>query len=63
MFLMVLFILTACGNELQNVKQINLSYWEVTEERQDTLIQITMKIVIILLYMRLIMQKKKKKRK
>ncbi len=38
MFLMVLFILTACGNELQNVKQINQSYWEVTEERQDTLI-------------------------
>lgn len=38
MFLIVLFILTACGNEIENVKQINLSYWEVTKEQQDTLI-------------------------
>lgn len=38
MFLIVLFILTACGNDIENVKQINLSYWEVTKEQQDTLI-------------------------
>lgn len=38
MFLIVLFVLTACGNGIENVKQINLSYWEVTKEQQDTLI-------------------------
>lgn len=38
LFLMVLFILTACGNEVENVKQVNLSYWDVIEERQDTLL-------------------------
>lgn len=38
MFLIVLFILTACGNDIENVKQINLSYWELTKEQQDTLI-------------------------
>jgi len=39
MFLIVLFVLTACGNGIENVKQINLSYWEVTKEQQDTLIK------------------------
>ncbi|WP_424415379.1 hypothetical protein [Paenisporosarcina sp.] len=38
MFLIVLFVLTACGNDIEHVKQINLSYWEVTKEQQDTLI-------------------------
>lgn len=39
MFLLALFVLTACGNnDQENVKQIILSYWEVTKEQQDTLI-------------------------
>lgn len=38
MFLMFFFLLTACGNEIENVKQITLFYWEVEgEEHQEVL--------------------------
>lgn len=37
-FLVVLFLLTACANEIENVKQISLFYWEVEgEEHQEVL--------------------------
>ena len=37
-FLMVLFLLSACGNEIENAKQITLFYWEVEgEEHQEVL--------------------------
>ena len=35
---MVLFLLTACGNEIDNVKQVKLIYWEMEgEEQQEVL--------------------------
>ena len=34
-FLMVLFLLSACGKEIENVKQITLYYWEVEEEEHQ----------------------------
>lgn len=35
---MVFFLLTACGNEVENVKQITLFFWEVEgEEHQEVL--------------------------
>lgn len=35
---MVLFLLSACGNEIESVKQITLYYWEVEgEEHQEVL--------------------------
>ena len=37
-FLMVLFLITACANKIENVKQITLFYWEVEgEEHQEVL--------------------------
>jgi hypothetical protein len=36
--LMVLFLLTACGNEIENVKQITLFYWEVEGEKHQEVI-------------------------
>ncbi|MDX1700125.1 MAG: hypothetical protein R3250_05870 [Melioribacteraceae bacterium] len=36
--LMVLFLLSACGNEIENVKQIILFFWEIEgEEHQEVL--------------------------